>query len=651
MAASSSVGPIAGSQNIPAHFHQQGVYGANGRLTPEVLPLLQGAIASAACAKGKEIVAILGYTGCGKSTLVNNLLGRTILYNRPKGRYEVAPGEGEIAKIGQNRLTSETLFPTPYQGERFPFTLLDCGGLLDTRGVNTDIAVATSIKLALENAGSVRLLLCFESISIDLHKSQGFIQFLNTILGSLVKDYTQHPESIHLLFTKPYQTEDGIVFDKNRAIAQLTGIESDIPEGALKDLFRFILRVDGQYISVHNYQNPDSRKSTKRAIKKLTGIQETRTAFQTFFASQSAVVIREALTTISVSGLELYRRYFQLSESYARENAALGQLIQRIQGITEQFARLGGGEQNPDLINDIGEGIRQQHLQIVSEQTQSIQDNEALKAATHERINGVLQKIEQWNIAGEIPDLYWEDGVNEKGIEDRPRIETRTLTKTTGALFWKKTKTHTESYTVIDKIPLVIPRHFQYIGPTVETVVKTPPDSPCWSNEKFEEENRKYSIHYESKLGEDAVANVKVYVKRKNKPDEIASRGALDSEHRSEVVELSRLEESIRTHLVLREMAQRNAEAKKHDLAWIEEQKISLKDFQERKGILDEKLAGLDQEKQAIQTEITENLPQFKFLIDFLHLSRDEKMANGESIGRFIALNQRYNEEVGHGNN
>ncbi len=210
-------------------------------------------------------------------------------------RITVKEGEIETAKIGHGS-RSETKYPCVYQLEGGSRALVDCGGFLDTRGINTDIAVSTSITLTLENANSVHLVLCYDSSAIFGDRATHLMRFLDLTLRSLVKTYQDHYDSILLLLTKPTMRE-GLFYSDEEALDDLASIEDELPVGEYKTLFQFLLRDDGKYVHVYNPLKAESRAITQTLLNEMTGIRNTKDAFQTFYAHQSRVAIFQALTT------------------------------------------------------------------------------------------------------------------------------------------------------------------------------------------------------------------------------------------------------------------------------------------------------------------------------------------------------------------
>jgi energy-coupling factor transporter ATP-binding protein EcfA2 len=127
---------------------------------------------SAAQVAGKEVVAVVGNTGSGKSTFLNYLLGCKMQLKNPRelglpGMYNVAIVDEsgprrEIMKIGHGG-NSKTFMPqlaTDLSDEGIIYC--DCPNFSDNRGAEINIANALNMKRFLQEAGSVKVIFLAE---------------------------------------------------------------------------------------------------------------------------------------------------------------------------------------------------------------------------------------------------------------------------------------------------------------------------------------------------------------------------------------------------------------------------------------------------------------------------------------------------------
>ncbi|MBS4167769.1 GTPase [Parachlamydia sp. AcF125] len=277
-------------------------------------------MAAADAAKGKEIIALIGNTGTGKSTAVNHLLGLKMRFTREKGGIiEVAEGEQEIAKIGHRKCTSETLYTQIYKREGSPFTFADCGGFLDTRGVTTDIQVAASLKLTLENAKNVKLILCFDSSLVASDRAIHFGKTVNLALGTFLRNYKEHPNSVLVLLTKPTIDPDGHLFDSQDAYEIIEELMQDLQAGPQKDLYQFLLREKGKYLQVYNPLEDASRDHVHELLKPMASIQNTKEAFQVAYSADTQLNLLEEMIKIADKANQIYQDHARLSKKLEEE--------------------------------------------------------------------------------------------------------------------------------------------------------------------------------------------------------------------------------------------------------------------------------------------------------------------------------------------
>lgn len=300
---------------------------------------LNQVIAHVEKAKNKEIVALIGNTGTGKSTAVNHLLGIPMRYISAKGggTIQVADGHKEVAKIGHSKTQSQTLYAEVHEHSSSPFVFADCGGFFDTRGVTSDLSVVTSLKLTLESAKSIKLVLCFDSHLIGSDRGIHLSHSLALSLKSLLKDYRNHPNSLLLLFTKPARDLAGELFSSEDARAIITEMAEDLLKGSEEEmLYRFILRDGGKYIRVYDPLSDASRDSVYSVLKVMTPIQNPKEAFQLACTAETQVSLFEHMLKTATKANEFYKSHALFSQNIQKMDEKLKVLIAKKNTIAQQ---------------------------------------------------------------------------------------------------------------------------------------------------------------------------------------------------------------------------------------------------------------------------------------------------------------------------
>jgi energy-coupling factor transporter ATP-binding protein EcfA2 len=283
-------------------------------LLGKTISCIQKAASASEKANGKEIIALIGNTGAGKSTLINYLWGLKMIKNN--GRIEVENSNEEIAKIGHSKGSSETLITQIYQKTN-SYTFVDCGGFLDTRGDDVDIEVVSSLKFTLEGAKSVKLGVCCDCSLLGIDRGVGFTAFLKQALKGLIINYQDYQGSILLMLTKP-KNIDGDLYNKDDAIKELKEIQQDLSDNDDKKLYQFLLKDEGKYICVCN---PLSDPTEELSIfDKMSGIYNPSKAFNIPYSN--SVLLKLSNTTIKTANTanELFLKYKLAQENYDKED-------------------------------------------------------------------------------------------------------------------------------------------------------------------------------------------------------------------------------------------------------------------------------------------------------------------------------------------
>ncbi len=281
---------------------------AKGLLGSSVLNLAP-IVAQSQLARGQSIVAVVGSTGTGKSTVINHWLGSKIEL-RGEGFHThlvVADGDREFSKIGHSKINSETVYTQVFSSLNLPFRVADCGGYFDTRGLDAEMTAMTSLTSTLSSANNVKLLLAFNSNSLN-ERAVSFFEALEMSLCRLLVDYAKHRNSFAVVFTKPYINYRGRVFDSEMALEILRGIKEELAHepGIKKDLCNLVLRERGKYVFVYNPLVDSSREGLLEIVNDLTPIRQPSGIFRVAISPQASKEIGEVMIQTATVANELF---------------------------------------------------------------------------------------------------------------------------------------------------------------------------------------------------------------------------------------------------------------------------------------------------------------------------------------------------------
>jgi GTP-binding protein EngB required for normal cell division len=130
-------------------------------------------------AKGKNIVAFLGNTGAGKSTLVNWLAGKELVVSEYGEDYVLAHPEDKTAMVIGTGGNSETLYPKFIDVEDLRF--FDLPGFNDTDGTERNLVNAAFIRQILLDAASVRVVVVAGQDQFTADRSASVRQLFNAV--------------------------------------------------------------------------------------------------------------------------------------------------------------------------------------------------------------------------------------------------------------------------------------------------------------------------------------------------------------------------------------------------------------------------------------------------------------------------------------
>ena len=261
-------------------------------------------VEAAKCAEKQDIVAVVGKTGVGKSTLVNHLLGITMHLNDNK-KIVVKNRDEEVAKIGHRPATSETLMAQVCTTKHSPLKVADCGGFFDTRETKYDITVSASVKKTIEASSSVQILLCIWAPSLT---DRTFTEQLELMLGRLFRDFKQASNSVALLITHPPILRNGMRFSTRDALDALEDILEDVKGTSAEALLKFILRENGKYVYVYNPLSDDSRAAVLEMLKSMSPMQETAQIIASPYTLESIEKVLNSAIAIASDATAKYEK-------------------------------------------------------------------------------------------------------------------------------------------------------------------------------------------------------------------------------------------------------------------------------------------------------------------------------------------------------
>lgn len=152
----------------------------------------------------KEVVVLLGNTGCGKSTLTLLLTGAPLI------AVETDEGSGEFVVKDSNSLISppeqttksQTVIPNLLIDNEFHTSYYDSAGFEDSRGVDHDISVTYLIRKLLQHAHSVKFVFAVAYPSVKIGGDRHDFKKLARHATALIKNLPKYRDAIALVVTK-----------------------------------------------------------------------------------------------------------------------------------------------------------------------------------------------------------------------------------------------------------------------------------------------------------------------------------------------------------------------------------------------------------------------------------------------------------------
>lgn len=633
----------------------------------DLLDKIKKVISNAKEAENKDLVVFIGTTGTGKSTAINFLYGlpmKKVNTGSRKKVVDVASGE-PIAPIGHSGVNSETLYAKIYdKSDSSGMTFCDCGGFMDSRGVETDIAVSLSTALTLKNARSVKLILCVEYAQMISSRGSSLREVMNLSLGRLLKKYENHSNAIMLLVTKPYSQGELLTSADVRTELQSMAEEADgATDITTNKLFQFITREEGKYIYVCDPTNEENRQELLKGIKGIGVINNPESAILPAYSADAQRQLSETMVAIATRGRRLFDEHRSFTNSISQHEAILLKLGSDISTIEERIRKIANVKEsstNPEEVKAMKEALLADYKKMIAAKQEELGKLPGKITQVEQDIASINGNISQ--LTSEEPVLYWQRQVNEGGkvrkeyeVVETEREEvvkggmqrTGQLIFAQGQVFEIVRETPDTKRKVKDKdikttdVGEKITREWSYEGPAILRVEKNA-DSGDWSNEIQNKTN--YSVTYSSAPGKPANALAKIFIRKKDDPAVLYQR----------TDELQRItEERKKIDAINMEQNRQQIEIMKCQalmdkegdvLERLEEFKGSLKSLKQEEQSLKSQLADENAKLTRVVEEIAGESENFNFLKDYLLLSHDEYLAGQIAVVAFREGQEEYEQ-------
>jgi hypothetical protein len=626
-------------------------------LSPEIITKIQQAIKEAAKALGSHIVALIGNTGAGKSTAVNGLLDRVLIRDIRNGSIKVKNEQDEVAKIGHRPGVSCTLFTNVYSehpitGTAQPLVFADCGGFLNTQGAD-EIPIVASLKLTLENAASVRLVLCYNANALLVDRGVHFNEFVRTTLRKLITDYqdARCKDSIMFMFTQPRMfVNDRISPPVRYTIGNLLEELADLRDGSdptseLRMLLDFVLRDKGIYVSLYDpvcegEQDNGSRDDVLKTLIKMKEIEKPKGFFRTAYSLNAWVKLSNLMTTIAYEGKALYDRCTYNGENSERLSQEIERIGEKMRSIEKKLTDIGDGNGDPAIIQEaIQESIRQQE-QNIREQEEDIKKLAVKNGLIKEAHDTADDKLTALQKEGEKEEVQcWHEFIKKPKVVDIKTQQVKVL-KYPDAKPWTNNFLKTTLRTINVATPQPITKDFIYKGevPIKRVVLSPSNEDSCWSDKKPEDtiDATSYSIKYTTERGKDADASVTIFIRKKHSLQFSVEESQLRKEinvHKDHLLELTDQENSYNRTIIA---AQKVIAAKGGVLAKVAEYKENYESLEREFRSRNDDLTKINSEAKEIQDKIQASESNFAFLRDYIRLSEDAFLENTPIIKEFL---------------
>lgn len=151
-----------------------------------------------------KTIGVFGWTGIGKSTTINRLMGSEIVINE-QNELEVKSGDKEFVKTSHNGSISCTLYPQLVTDGPGGYAFFDTAGVLDTReeGKETESAIAAcSLPILLQNSTLHTVCVVLSNKFMEREGKLTFDEFFNKIRKLINLDHPAIQRKIFFVLTK-----------------------------------------------------------------------------------------------------------------------------------------------------------------------------------------------------------------------------------------------------------------------------------------------------------------------------------------------------------------------------------------------------------------------------------------------------------------
>jgi hypothetical protein len=589
---------------------------------------------------------------------------------------EVAEGETDYAEIGNKKFDSETILPGIYQTDDLPFSLVDTGGFLDTRE-GYEIPVAISKKLILENAQTVRVVLCVTSKSIDNTKGTEFKSFLSRTLGNLIKNYKDenNKDAIYLMITRPHMVgsqRKPRLYSVDDAKHNLKEMKSGFNEdNEAHHFLNFLLRENGKYISVCNPLDEnggidtEGRKKYLQIFENMTPIKNCKDAFQVSYSEHVELKMLKKFTSIAEMGCGLFERINQNLNEIKEFDVMIGSIIDQMIDRKNTISIL-------EKKGDVSLIEKSSKLQIEGLRINIIDQNNKIDLLINEKkefsceIDEIKNCIKSEDDKSNESVMFWEKSYQEKAKRESypyERLETddefneklriaeqESITKMKVLKRMGKQLVIKNRYQLSPLIKL-----FEYSeGIEIDKIVKIPTDKKYWSQETENPKSKKhYAVLYTTDDEAKADAKIQIYVLYKNHPDSIKKRTGLVEEQKLQEGFLKKKEieiENAQKLLKDKETLKQETECHLQETGNVAENIMNeIKNLKQEITSLEqkEKDSKSDKEKrlkniEQVKKEIDQKRDDFDFVVDFLSYDNNKTIMDNKTIQVFKENYEKY---------
>ena len=462
--------------------------------------------------KEKDLVLVIGNTGSGKSTVINYLLGNKMKAEFHKGKKVIvgmSQDEINYPKIGLSNL-SETLYPMVYEDLFNNLIYCDCPGFGENRGVSEEICGEISIEIAIKLANSIKaILIIINANELDAKRGECLSQ-LNHRLLKLFKNFDEIIQSIFFVFTKVDDNDitsehliqqieqkiDDQVSLSSKKSQSMWSLSEISDRNSVVEKYMNMLKLmiaNSKNFFIINYCNDNSRIEI---IDRISQLSESIKESDFEFESNNDLHLRfnKFIFNISHEGTSLIDNRNELKKFIQHSKNELKRLNERIEFYKSELNILNAESVSEKKIeNSSNFEYSGEFKMIISK----IKSNEAHKEAERTRLEPIINEMTQIErdlarLSSNEVILYWKDSVLEKRLKMNIFGQTICFGRTNKIFSYKDIEYERVEY--------------------------------YKENGTFEvkEDNKiqgRFKAVYVSNAKDDGVAWVKIYVKKKNKPD------------------------------------------------------------------------------------------------------------------------------------